>query len=71
MTNEIAPDKIDEAKRVQDKQQQLRRDQISEGSLKTLDESIAEVAQNDEQLATALNEICHILTGDDRFDTQQ
>lgn len=68
MTNNITPNKSIEAKRTQDRQQQLRRDQITEQSLNTLDESIAEIAQKDKQLASALNEIAHILTGDDRFD---
>jgi len=65
------PEDLIEERRHQRERQQLRRNQISEGSLKALDDSIAEVGKDDQQLATALNEICHILTGDDRFDTQQ
>jgi len=63
----IPQNAIDERQR-QKELQQLRRDQISEESMQVLLDSIADVEQNDPELANALYEIGHILTGDDRFD---
>lgn len=67
----ILPEKAAEAKRVQERQQQLRRDQISEESVQALLEGIEQIEQEDQQMADALREIGHILTGDDRFEAQQ
>lgn len=64
----ILPEESAKAKRIQDQQQQLRRDQISEDSIKTLNDGIKEIEQNDPAMADALREIAHILTGDDRFE---
>jgi len=68
--NDIKPDNAAEAKRTQDRQQQLRRDQITEESMQTLLRGIEQIEQDDPAMADALREIGHILTGDDRFDTQ-
>jgi len=69
MSNDVLPDREKaQAKRRQDQQQALRRDQISEESMQTLLQGIEEIGQNDPAMADALREIGHILTGDDRFE---
>lgn len=71
MTNDVLPDRDKaQAKRRQDEQQALRRDQITEKSMQTLLQGIEQIGQDGPQMADALREIGHILTGDDRFDTQ-
>jgi hypothetical protein len=71
MSNDVLPDQEQaRAKRRQDRQQALRRDQITEQSMQTLLRGIEEIEQNDPAMADALREIGHILTGDDRFETQ-
>jgi hypothetical protein len=69
MSDDVLPDrKAVEAKRRQEEQQQLRRDQITEESMQTLLRGIENIEQNDPAMADALREIGHILTGDDRFE---
>lgn len=71
MSNDVLPDREQaQAKRRQDRRQALRRDQITEQSMQTLLHGIEEIEQNDPAMADALREIGHILTGDDRFETQ-
>jgi len=67
----MIPEQAAEAREVQEQQQQLRRDQISEDSVVALDRGIDQIAQNDPEVATALREVAHILTGDDRFDSPE
>ncbi len=72
MANDVLPDRQEaQAKRRQDQQQALRRDQITEKSMQTLLQGIEEIEQNDPAMADALREIGHILTGDDRFDQKK
>lgn len=69
MANDVLPDREKaQAKKRQNEQQALRRDQITEKSMQTLLQGIEEIGQDDPQLADALREIGHILTGDDRFE---
>ena len=66
--NGIRPDNANEiARKRQDAQQALRRDQISEDSMVALLDGINQIEQDDPAMADALREIGHILTGDDRF----
>lgn len=66
----MIPENASDARERQQRLQQLRRDQISEDSIQTLIDHIEQIEQDDPELAGALREIAHILTGDDRFDTQ-
>jgi len=65
----MIPEEAIKAKNRQEENQQLRRDQITEDSMQTLLRGIEEIEQNDPAMADALREIGHILTGDDRFET--
>jgi len=66
----VLPNEAAEAQRTQERQQQLRRDQIGEQSMQALLDGIKEIEQDDPKMADALREIGHILTGDDRFESQ-
>lgn len=67
----MLPEQAAEAREVQEQQQQLRRDQITEESMQTLLNGIKQIEQDDPDMADALREVGHILTGDDRFEQSE
>jgi len=69
MSNDVLPsDEAVEAIQRQERQQQLRRDQIDEQTIQAMVTEIEEIRANDPQTARAFSVIMHIFTGDDRFD---
>jgi len=69
MSNDVLPsDEAVEAIQQQERQQQLRRDQIDEQTIQAMVTEIEEIRANDPQTARGFSVIMHIFTGDDRFD---
>jgi len=69
MSNDVLPsDEAVEAIQQQERQQQLRRDQIDEQTIQAMVTEIEDIRANDPQTARAFSVVMHIFTGDDRFD---
>jgi len=69
MSNDVLPsDEAVAAIQQQQRQQQLRRDQIDEQTIQAMLTEIDDIRSNDPQTARAFSVIMHIFTGDDRFD---
>jgi hypothetical protein len=69
MSNDVLPsDEAVEAIQQQQRQQQLRRDQIDEQTIQVMLTEIEDIRTTDPKTARALSVIMHIFTGDDRFD---
>jgi len=69
MSNDVLPsDEAVEAIQQQERQQQLRRDQIDEQTIQAMLTEIEDIRASNPKTAKAFSVIMHIFTGDDRFD---